>query len=114
MLVLHQRRDFLESTVGHVRLTEWSEGWIERIAGVYRAQALRPRLERQTPAFDAAPLETTVERLSDAEAELAGLSEGARKAKPLPASRGAVRVDKSPWITTRPSAGSAERSSGAD
>ena len=87
----HQRRDFLESTVGHARLTEWSEGWIERIAEVYRLNEERlkrydPALERQTPAFDAAQdaLETTVGRLfADAEAELAGLSEGARKAKPL-------------------------------
>ena len=87
----HQRRDFLASTVGHVRLTAWSEGWIERIAAVYRLNEERlerydPALERQTAAFDAAQdaLKTAVERLfADAEAELAGLSEGARKAKPL-------------------------------
>ena len=87
----HQRRDFLESTVGHVQLSAWSEGWVERIAEVYRLNRERlkhydPALEGQTAAFDAArdALKTAVERLfADADAELAGLSEGARKAKPL-------------------------------
>ena len=89
----HQRRDFVQSVVGHARLSAWSDGWVERIADIYRLN--RERLEhydparapeRQTPAFDAAQaaLKTAVDRLfADAEAELAGLSDGSRKAKPL-------------------------------
>ena len=89
----HQRRDFVQSVAGHVRLSTWSEGWIERIADIYRLNEerlehydLARALERQTPAFDAAQaaLKTALERLfAHAEAELAGLSDGSRKAKPL-------------------------------
>ena len=89
----HQRRDFVQSVVGHVRLSAWSDGWVERIADIYRLNRERLEhydparaLERQTPAFDAAQavLKTAVDRLfADAEAELAGLSDGSRKAKPL-------------------------------
>ena len=87
----HQRRDFIECAAGHVRLTRWCQGWIERIAEIYRLNEARlehydPGLERRTPAFDAAQgeLEAAVARLfADAEAELAGLSERTRKAKPL-------------------------------
>ena len=89
----HQRRDFVQSVVGHVRLCTWSKGWIERIADIYRLNEERLEhydraraLERQTPAFDAAQaaLKTAIERLfADAEAELAGLSDKSRKAKPL-------------------------------
>ena len=71
--------------------TRWCQGWIERIAEIYRLNEARlehydPGLERRTPAFDAAQgeLEAAVARLfADAEAELAGLSERTRKAKPL-------------------------------
>ena len=89
----HQRRDFVQSVIGHVRLSAWSDGWVERIADIYRLNRERLEhydparaLERQTPAFDAAQavLKTAVDRLfADAEAELAGLSDGSRKAKPL-------------------------------
>ena len=89
----HQRRDFIQSVVGHVQLSAWSDGWVERIADIYRLNRERLEhydparaLERQTPAFDAAQavLKTAVDRLfADAEAELAGLSDGSRKAKPL-------------------------------
>ena len=89
----NQRRDFVQSVVGHVRLSAWSDGWVERIADIYRLNRERLEhydparaLERQTPAFDAAQavLKTAVDRLfADAEAELAGLSDGSRKAKPL-------------------------------
>ena len=89
----HQRRDFLRSVVGHTRLCAWSDGWVERIAGIYRLNKERLEhydparaLQRQTPAFDTAQaaLKTAVERLFvDAEAELAGLSDGSRKAKAL-------------------------------
>ena len=87
----HMRRDFIECAAGQVRLTGWCRGWIERIAEIYRLNEARlehydPGLERRTPACDAAQgeLEAAVARLfADAEAELAGLSERARRAKPL-------------------------------
>ena len=89
----HQRRDFVQSVVGHARLSAWSDGWVERIADIYRLNRERLEhydraraLERQTPAFDAAQaaLKTAVDRLfADAEAELVGLSDGSRRAKPL-------------------------------
>ena len=87
----HQRRDFIECAAGHVRLSGWCEGWIERIAQIYRLNEARrehydPALERQTPAFDAAQdeLKKAVGRLfADAEAELADLPDRARKAKAL-------------------------------
>ena len=87
----HMRRDFIECAAGQVRLTGWCRGWIELIAEIYRLNEARlehydPGLERRTPAFDAAQgeLEAAVARLfEDAEAELAGLSERARRAKPL-------------------------------
>ena len=88
---VHQRRDFIECAAGHNRLTEWCQSWIERIASIYSLNKARlehydPALERQTPEFDAAQgeLEKAVDKLfADAEAELAGLSAGSRKAKPL-------------------------------
>ena len=89
----HQRRDFVRSVVGHVGLCAWSDGWVERIAEIYRLNEERLEhydparaLHRQTSAFDAAhaALKTAVERLfADAESELAGLSDGSRKAKAL-------------------------------
>ena len=87
----HQRRDFIEGAAGQKALTEWCEGWIERIAAIYRLNDARlkhhdPALERQTRAFDAAQrkLGKAVKRLfADAEAELAGLPDTDRRAKPL-------------------------------
>ena len=87
----HQRRSFIDCAAGHVRLTRWCQGWIERIAAIYRLNEARlehydPGLERQTPAFDAAQgeLKEAVDELfADAEAELADLSDRALKAKPL-------------------------------
>ena len=83
----HQRRSFIDGAAGHVRLTRWCQGWIERIAAIYRLNEARlehydPGLERQTPAFDAAQgeLEEAVDELfADAEAELASLSDRALK-----------------------------------
>ena len=74
-----------------MRLTRWCQSWIERIAEIFRLNETRlehydPGLERQTPAFDAAQgeLEAAVARLfAVAEAELTGLSDRARRAKPL-------------------------------
>ena len=88
---VHQRRSFIDCAAGHVRLTRWCQGWIERIAEIYRLNKARLEhydlgLERQTPEFDAAQgeLEAAVDRLfADAEAELAGLSDKALRAKPL-------------------------------
>ncbi len=87
----HQRRSFLDCAAGHVRLTRWCRRWIERIARIYRLNDARlerydPDLERQTPAFDTAQdkLKQAVEALfASAETELAGLSDKARKARPL-------------------------------
>ena len=74
-----------------MRLSRRCEGWVERVAEVYRLNDERlehydPALERQRPEFDAAQgaLKKAVDCLSsDAEAELAGLSDKASRAKPL-------------------------------
>ena len=89
----HQRRTFLDCAAGHVRLRRWCERWIERIAEIYRLNEARLEHhdrdsppERQSPAFDAAQAELrkAVDRLfADAEAELAGMSDKALKAKAL-------------------------------
>ena len=88
---VHQRRSFIDCAAGHVRLTRWCQGWIERVAEIYRLNKARlehydPGLAHPAPEFDAAQgeLEAVVERLfADAEAELAGLSDKALRAKPL-------------------------------
>ena len=89
----HQRRSFIDCAAGRVRLRRWCQRWIERIALIYRLNDERLEhydrahpLERQSPAFDAAQavLEKTVDELfADAETELAGLTDRARRAKPL-------------------------------
>ena len=87
----HQRRDFIDCAIGQGTLRQWCEGWIERIAAIYRLNDDRlehhdPALERQTPAFNAAQrkLGKAVKRLfADAKAELAGLPDNDRRAKPL-------------------------------
>ena len=87
----HQRRTFIDCAAGHVRLARWCEGWIERTAEIYRLNEARlahygPGLERRTPAFETAQsdLREAVDGLfADAEAELAGLSAEALRAKPL-------------------------------
>ena len=88
---VHMRRDFIEAAAGQARLTQWCQGWIERIAEIYRLNDERlkhyePDLERQTPAFDAAQsvLKGALDRLfAQAERELATLSDKAREAKAL-------------------------------
>ena len=90
---VHQRRDFIECAAGQVKLTQWCEGWIGRIAAVCRLNKERLKhydsaaaLDGQTPAFDAAqaPLKKAVDELfADAEAELAGLPDRARQGKAL-------------------------------
>ena len=87
----HMRRDFIEAAAGQARLTQWCQGWIERIAEIYRLNDERlehydPALTDQTPAFDAAQTVLTgaVETLfAQAERELAILPDEAREAKAL-------------------------------
>ena len=87
----HMRRDFIEAAAGQARLTQWCQGWIERIAEIYRLNDERlehydPALTDQTPTFDAAQTVLTgaVDTLfAQAERELAILSDEAREAKAL-------------------------------
>ena len=76
-----------------MRLRRWCQRWIERIAEIYRLNDARLKhcdrdhpLERQSPAIDVAhaKLKKAVDELfAAAEAELAGLTDRARRAKPL-------------------------------
>ena len=87
----HLRRDFIEGAAGQVELTPWCQGWLERIASIYRLNEARlahydPGRERQTAAFDTA--QGTLKEALDglfavAERELAALSEQAREGKAL-------------------------------
>ena len=87
----HMRRDFIEAAAGQARLTQWCQGWIERIAEIYRLNDERlehydPALTHQTLAFDAAQsvLTGALDTLfAQAERELAILSDKAREAKAL-------------------------------
>ena len=87
----HMRRDFIDCAAGHARLRRWCQGWIERIAEIYRLNDERlehhdPALRRQVPAFDAAQtaLRAAVEALfAQAESELAALPGEAREARVL-------------------------------
>ena len=87
----HMRRDFIDCAAGQERLTQWCQGWVEHIAGLYRLNEERlkhydPGRERQTPAFDVAQsaLEAALEALfAQAERELAPLPEQAREGKAL-------------------------------
>ena len=85
------RRDFVECAAGQVRLTDWCQGWIERIASIYRLNEARlahydPVIERQTPAFDAAQgaLKEALDGLfAEAARELVGLPDQARQGRAL-------------------------------
>ena len=89
----HQRRSFIDRAAGRVRLRRWCQRWIGRIAEIYRLNDARLEhhdpahpLERQSPTFDAAhaKLKKVVDELfAAAEAELAGLTDRARRTKPL-------------------------------
>ena len=87
----HQRRDFIHCAAGQVRMTQWCQAWIERIAAIYRLNEARlihydPCRDRQSAAFTAAQseLKTTVDDLfSGAERELAALPPEAREGKAL-------------------------------
>ena len=87
----HMRRDFVECAAGQVRLTDWRQGWIERIASIYRLNEARlahydPVIKRQTPAFDVAQgaLKEALDGLfAEAARELAGLPDQARQGRAL-------------------------------
>ena len=87
----HMRRDFIEAAAGQARLTRWCQGWIGRIAEIYRLNDERlehydPGRKRQTPAFDAAQtvLKGAVDTLfAQADRELAILPDQAREARVL-------------------------------
>ena len=87
----HMRRDFVECAAGQVRLTDWCQGWIERIASIYRLNEARlahydPVIKRQTPAFDAAQgaLKAALDGLfAEAARELVGLPDQARQGRAL-------------------------------
>ena len=87
----HMRRDFVECAAGQVRLTDWCQGWIERIASIYRLNEARlahydPVIQRQTPAFDAAQgaLKEALDGLfAEAARELVGLPDQARQGRAL-------------------------------
>ena len=87
----HARRDFIEAAAGRKRLTQWCQGWIERIAGIFRLNEVRlehydPGCKRQTAAFRKATreLKKALDGLfAHAEAELAALPDRAREGKAL-------------------------------
>ena len=87
----HVRRDFIECAAGQVKLIQWCQAWIERIAEIYRLNEARlahydPGLKRQTPAFDAtqAMLVEALDGLfAHAREELAVLPDHARQGKAL-------------------------------
>ena len=87
----HVRRDFIECAAGQVKLTRWCQGWIERIAEIYRLNEARlehydPGLKRQTPTFDAtqiALMEALDGLFADAREQLAALPDQAREGKAL-------------------------------
>ena len=74
-----------------MRLTEWCQGWIERIAEIYhlndeRLKHYDPGRECQTPEFDTAQsaLKKALDALfAEAERELSDLPAGAREGKAL-------------------------------
>ena len=80
-----------ECAAGQVRLTDWRQGWIERIASIYRLNEARlahydPVIKRQTPAFDVAQgaLKEALDGLfAEAARELAGLPDQARQGRAL-------------------------------
>ncbi len=87
----HQRRDFIEAAAGQPRLEQWCQGWVGRIAEIYRLNEVRlehykPGRKRQTAAFRKATrkLKNALDRLfAQAEAELAALPDHAREARAL-------------------------------
>ncbi len=87
----HARRDFLKCAEGRPRLAEWRDGWIDRIADIYRLNAVRlgcldPDSGSPAKGFAAAQagLEGAVAALfAEAERQLEELPETAPERKPL-------------------------------
>ena len=87
----HARRDFLKCAEGRPRLAEWRDGWIDRIADIYRLNAVRlgcldPDSGSPAKGFAAAQagLEGAVAALfAEAERQLEELPETAPECKPL-------------------------------
>ena len=87
----HQRRDYIETAAGQEQLTQWCEGWIGRIAEIFRLNGERlehydPGRKRQTAAFRTATreLKKALDGLfAHAKAELAALPERAPEGKAL-------------------------------
>ena len=86
----HARRDFLKCAAGRPQLAKWSDEWIDRIAEIYRLNAVRLGCldAGGFPAagFEAAQaeLESAVAALfAEAERQLGTLSKTAAQAKPL-------------------------------
>ncbi len=87
----HQRRDFIDCAAGQPKLSRWCQGWLGRIAAIYRLN--RTRLSHcradtgeRDEGFAAAQrdLESELAALfATAERELKGLDEAARQAAPL-------------------------------
>ena len=85
----HARRDYVDC--GGAEDTPWKRGWLERFAEIYRTQRrrlhhYRPGQDRQSQDFHAAQQVLTAQvsaLFADAEAELAGRTEGEPQAKPL-------------------------------
>jgi len=87
----HCRRDFLNCAAGRPRLAEWRDEWIDRIAGIYRLNAVRlgcldPDSGSPTAGFGAAQaeLENAVAALfAQAAHQLETLAEQAPQSAPL-------------------------------
>ena len=87
----HQRRDFIDCAAGQAQLAGWCQGWLERIAAIYRLNKARlshcePGAEARGEAYGCAQrrLQTELDGLfAAAEAELARLEDTAREAGPL-------------------------------
>ena len=87
----HQRRDFIDCAAGQAQLAGWCQGWLGRIAAIYRLNKARlshcqSGAEARGEAYGCAQrrLQTELDGLfAAAEAELAELEDTAREAGPL-------------------------------
>ena len=81
----HARRDFLKCAAGRRQLAKWSDEWIDRIAEIYRLNAVRLGcLDAGGSPAAQVELESAVAALfAEAERQLGTLSKTAAQAKPL-------------------------------
>ena len=114
----HQRRDFIEAAAGQPRLEQWCEGWIGRVAEIYRLNGERlahydPGRKRHTAAFTTATRGAEEGSRAPVRAGRSGTGRLARPctrgqgaALPSQPSRGAVASSSTsrrcPWTTTKP------------